>query len=577
MTSLFWRLFIWFWLSILLLISVLFITTLVEPQRERRWSRTAPLDALLSMYGETALEVSAAGGPKKLGEFLDRIGSSASAKAFLFNPDGEEVTGRTFPAEVQEMANRALRQSGLRYIPFPFVAHRLVDRNGQEYILILQYDEIPLKPREFASPLSVLLSMYGESALRVLAAGGPKELGEFLEQVGPSTSAKAFLFNPDGKEVSYRAFPSEALEISKRTFKKTGRRYVPFPFVAHRLVDRNGQEYVLVLQYDEIPITPPERLKKSWFVVKTLLGSSTVFKVSTVLILTGILCLGLANYITRPILKLRAVTRELSEGNLAARVGSVISSRRDELGNLATEIDSMAERIESLMEAERQLLRDVAHELRSPLARLKVALELARKDANPIGMKALERIELEAERLNGMIRQLLDIARLDSGAEGFEREHLNLTLLLQSILDDASFEANAKDVKVEASIDDGCFTYGSPNLVRTAIENVVRNALNSAPQGTSVRVSLRFAADEAEIEVRDQGSGVPSADLERIFSPFYRVEEARDRKTGGIGLGLAITHRVVLTYGGRVVARNHPKGGLCVTIQLPAEKTLTSG
>jgi two-component system sensor histidine kinase CpxA len=576
MTSLFWRLFIWFWLGILLLISVLFVTTLVEPERERRWSRNAPLDALLNMYGQTALEVAATGGARELGEFLERVGSSASAKAFLFAEDGEEVTGRAIPREIQEIADRTLRQTGRRDTPFPFVSHRLVDGDGREYVLILQYDEIPVKPREFVSSLSVLLGMYGETALEVAAAGGPDKLGKFLDQVGPGTGVKAFLFSEDGEEVSRRPFPSEALEIANRALQKTGRRYVPFPFVSHHFTNRDGQDYVLVLQYDEIPISPPRQLRKSWFVVKTLLGSSTVLKVLTVLVLTGIFCFGLASYLTRPILRLRAVTRELSEGNLTARVGPVISSRRDELGNLATEIDSMAERIESLMEAERQLLRDVAHELRSPLTRLKVALELARKEASPNAVKALGRIELETERLNGMISQLLDIARLDGGAEQLERDRLDLNQLLQSILDDASFEADAKDVKVEASIAEGCFTYGSLNLVRTAIENVVRNALQHAPKSSSLRVSLRCAPDQARIEVRDEGPGVPGGDLERIFSPFYRVEESRERKSGGIGLGLAIAHRVVLIYGGRVFAENHPEGGLCVTIQLPAEKTPTS-
>ncbi|HLM59148.1 MAG TPA: ATP-binding protein [Pyrinomonadaceae bacterium] len=225
------------------------------------------------------------------------------------------------------------------------------------------------------------------------------------------------------------------------------------------------------------------------------------------------------------------------------------------------------------MSAQRRLLRDISHELRSPLARLSVALDLARKRAGPEAASALSRIELESKRLNEMIGQLLTLSRWEAGAGPVRDAPLDLAALVREVAEDADFEARAQDRGVRLGECDACETSGAAMLLRSAFENVVRNAVRHAPSGTAVRVSLvcrrEGGAGRAVISVRDEGPGVPEEALSDIFRPFYRVDDARDRETGGTGLGLAITERAVRLHGGTVTAANIPGGGFLVEISLP--------
>ncbi|MDQ3815636.1 MAG: ATP-binding protein, partial [Armatimonadota bacterium] len=258
--------------------------------------------------------------------------------------------------------------------------------------------------------------------------------------------------------------------------------------------------------------------------------------------------------------------------------------------------DRMAERIESLLReqerlvgAQRHLLRDVSHELRSPLARLGVALELARdrveamaptESSNGLNVETLssdstrlnevhDRIEREVGRLSEMIDRLLMLARLESGVQAPEATPVDLTALVHLVATDADFEARPRRRVVSVTACADCTTRGARDLLRSAIENVVRNALRHTPEDTAVEVSLRREEDWAVIAVRDRGPGVPAAELGEIFRPFYRAGGGRDRDSGGAGLGLAITERAVQLHGGSVRARNAPDGGLIVEIRLP--------
>jgi two-component system sensor histidine kinase CpxA len=275
-----------------------------------------------------------------------------------------------------------------------------------------------------------------------------------------------------------------------------------------------------------------------------------------------------------------------------------MGNRRDELASLGADFDLMAEKIESLINSQRRLLGDISHELRSPLARLNVALELARQRAGADATSALERIQHEAENLNEMIGQLLALTRLESGAEGLKKTAFDLVELVTAITDDARFEAGSRNRSVRLKTSGRCTTVGNELLLRRAIENVVRNAVQYTAEGTEVEIELRSDAGVAcenqgagkavdgpakakteldrcaVITVRDHGPGVPENSLVEIFRPFYRVDEARDREAGGVGLGLAITDRAVRLHGGSVEAANEPSGGLVVTIRLPiTEKT----
>ena len=282
-------------------------------------------------------------------------------------------------------------------------------------------------------------------------------------------------------------------------------------------------------------------------------------------------CYLLALYLTAPIRKLRQATQRFAGGDLQTRVASPVGHRRDEIGDLARDFDVMAERIESLITSQQRLTRDVSHELRSPLARMNVALEIAKQKSNAETAPLLERIENESSRLNDMISRLLTLARLESGAEDVERVRLDLTELVRDIAADADFEAQAKGKFVEVAAADNCTVVGSEVLLRSAIENVLRNAVRYTPERTVVEVSVAKANGHAIVKVADHGGGVPPDELENLFRPFYRVGEARERKTGGIGLGLAIAERAVRAHKGTITAKN-VNDGLLIEIQLDSAK-----
>jgi two-component system sensor histidine kinase CpxA len=288
---------------------------------------------------------------------------------------------------------------------------------------------------------------------------------------------------------------------------------------------------------------------------------------------SGIVCYFLASYLTSPIIRLRQATQRLASGDLSARVGGRISSSNDEISQLVRDFDKMAEQIETLVNAQSRLLKDISHELRSPLARLTVALELARQRTGPDAQSVLDRISLESSRMNELIGSLMTISRLESGSSHMSKIAVNLEQVVDEVARDAAFEAQARNCQVEAEILDELPVIGDPALLRSAIENVVRNATRYTPEGTTVKIRAEIAERgnlrEAVIRVSDAGPGVPDDSLDKIFRPFYRIDDARVRSTGGVGLGLAITERAVRLHGGSVKASNLPEGGLSVEIRLP--------
>lgn len=291
------------------------------------------------------------------------------------------------------------------------------------------------------------------------------------------------------------------------------------------------------------------------------------------LVFGGLICFLLARSLTAPIRTLRAATHRFSEGDFKARVGGELGRRRDEIADLGRDFDQMAERIEGLMNGQRRLLRDVSHELRSPLARLTVALELARASCPPEAAGPLDRIELEANRLNGLIGQLLTLAALESGADASEKGPVDLKVLVEEVADDADFEAQHHRRTVRVARAEPLTTHGSETLLRQAVENIVRNALRYTAEETAVEITLERSPTQqgpgALLTVRDHGPGVPEEALPHLFEPFYRVAEARERQSGGTGIGLAIAERAVVAHGGAISATNAPEGGLLVRIRLP--------
>jgi two-component system sensor histidine kinase CpxA len=250
-----------------------------------------------------------------------------------------------------------------------------------------------------------------------------------------------------------------------------------------------------------------------------------------------------------------------------------VNRRRDEIGSLARDFDGMAGRLENLVGSQRRLLRDVSHELRSPLARMTVALQLARDREGARAAEALDRIERETGRLDDLIGQLLLLERLEARSPDAESVDFDLCDLLNGVVDDASFEASSANRSVELEARAPCPMRGHPTLVRSALDNVIRNAVRHTAEGTAVEVAIDIDEEGAEITIRDHGPGVPEGQLESLFEPFSRLTDARERTTGGAGLGLAIARRAVEIHDGTVTARNHSEGGLDVSIYLPATST----
>jgi two-component system, OmpR family, sensor histidine kinase CpxA len=408
------------------------------------------------------------------------------------------------------------------------------------------------------------LSLVGSTAQKAAETydgEGQQALAKYLQEFEQSNGIDSILMNDQGKELSGRPIPQGWPDLAGRA-AKTGITQFNVSstalVVAQQVTTPNGHKYVYVSRLPRTPFSINLRSLALRLLVVTLIG--------------GLLCYLLARYLTTPIRKLRETTHEFADGNLAARVGARLVNRRDEIGHLGGDFNLMASRLQSMVAAQHRLLGDISHELRSPLARMSVALELARKRAGSEAKGALDRIEHEAETLNVMIGHLLKLTRLESGTDGLKRTEVDLAQLVREVADDADFEARSRNRSVNVVSCDECATIGTEELLRSAVENVVRNAVRYTAEGTEVEIALRThngTQQAAVISVRDHGQGVPDEAMEKIFHPFYRTEDARDRESGGSGLGLAITARAVRLHGGTVQAANAKDGGLEVTISLP--------
>ena len=397
-------------------------------------------------------------------------------------------------------------------------------------------------------------------ASRQLATGGEPALVDWLkEQERSPTPAVLLVIDEQGRELLGRQIPPP-LERRIRRMREWGQSPRPQnlrpPFLMPRIVDPQGNEY---------HVLPAPRQ----------LGPLGLFGVATVrhlilalaLLITAAVSFLLARSISAPVRGLRDASRALAAGRLDRREDPAISARRDELGSLGRDFDHMAARLQELMASRQELLRNVSHELRTPLTRIRMAVELAR-DNEGDDTNELERVILETEKLDQLIGQVLTLARVDHGAPAPSHRPLDLSALLGSLVEEAEMEADAAGVTLAPRIAPGISIDGDPSMLAAAIENVIRNALRYTPAGEAVDVALEPAARGARLSVRDRGPGVPEAELPRIFEPFHQLASARSPEEGGYGLGLAVTAGAARLHGGSVTARNHPEGGLEVTLTL---------
>ncbi len=325
----------------------------------------------------------------------------------------------------------------------------------------------------------------------------------------------------------------------------------------------DGQVYYLIPDFKAITL---ERLltRPRVFVLPLLVA----------LVVSLLVSMMLAGYLTLPIKRLSLASRQLASGNLQHRVVPELGKRRDELTDLAGDFDHMADQLQRLLDSNRQLLSDVSHELRSPLARIQVAIDRIRQPGSQDKAKLVDRIERETGRLDSLIGQLLSLNRLAVSSTGFEMDILELDLLLEELIEDARFEAAEKNCRIDTNGIERVCVHANHELIGSAIENILRNAIRHTPQGSSIVVNMSVAAENIFISIADSGPGVPAPMLEHIFEPFVRVDKARDRKRGGHGLGLAISNRAIHAHGGSVRAENRQQGGLDVRISLPSATCL---
>jgi two-component system sensor histidine kinase CpxA len=402
-------------------------------------------------------------------------------------------------------------------------------------------------------------------AVGAYQSGGEKAAHEYLEALWRTDHVRSWVFDQAGKELSGHQHVPPWIEDTRRgvSFHHGWLDNVMPERVKRQALTIDGVRYTLVI---ELPPGP-----------RIFLGPMHDIPALGILIAvisSGLVCYLLARSMTSPVTRLRQAAQSLAAGNLSARTGAPKGGRRGEMIELMRDFDLMAERLEGLVDSQSRLLKDVSHELRSPLARLSVALGLARQRATPEIEASLNRIEVEADRLNQLIQRLLTISRLESGADGIRKTDVSLRELVEQVAGDAEFESATRHCVVKADGDDEFLMEADPELLRSAVENVVRNATRYTAEDTTVEVRLErqtgAKGEEMVVVVSDSGPGVPDAALTKIFEPFYRLDDARNRQTGGAGLGLSIADRAIRLHGGQLRASNRKEGGLEVEIRIPA-------
>jgi two-component system, OmpR family, sensor kinase len=388
----------------------------------------------------------------------------------------------------------------------------------------------------------------GEAALRSLEADWNKHKGNMPLVVGAND-----------QDMFGRKVPADALrEARQRLTQDKDARGI------RTLTTAAGQTYIIFQLNDpshpqrDQHLLPPYRVETPILVALAAILASIV--VSALL----------ARHFSQPIGRLQNAFKAASAGKLDIRVAQAMGTRSDEIGELGREFDGMAQHLQQLVGSQNRLLHDVSHELRSPLARLQVAVGLARQNPAQIDT-ALTRIEREAERLDTLVGEVLTLSRLEARSANSDDDYVDIIELIASVVDDARFEAEGTGQRISFTnrLDEEFVMRARGKLLHRAIENIVRNALQHTPDQSTVEVTLQQDADldRLLIAVADSGPGVPAEDLAYIFDPFFRSEGSTST---GYGLGLAIARRAIEAHGGRIEARNRAEGGLLVRITLPA-------
>jgi two-component system, OmpR family, sensor histidine kinase CpxA len=384
---------------------------------------------------------------------------------------------------------------------------------------------------------------------------GQRGLSQLLDSLSLPNRSRFWLVDDSGRELSGRPLPGNMLHDAAAAEKKEGLYHsYEANILAARSITQHGQ-YLLIAE-----LTPPPLSERIPGDLLWTLKLGTLF--------SAIVCLLIAHSLTKPIERLRDATHELARGNLDIRAGENLGNRKDEIADLIRDFDTMAGELRNQIQSERNLLSGVSHELRSPIARIRLALTLARGAGDEERAEMLDRIEQDSIQLDAMLERILTVARLESGQQKPKFEQLSLNDVVDDVLHDANFEAAATGATITYQAGDVTVN-GDASLLHSAVENVVRNAIFYSGQDGKIVVKLEKTTDAAVLSVRDNGPGVPESALPLLFKPFYRVDDSRGTTTGGMGLGLAIVRNAVAAHGGSVSARNLLPHGLEVELRLP--------
>ena len=288
-----------------------------------------------------------------------------------------------------------------------------------------------------------------------------------------------------------------------------------------------------------------------------------ISNITMAMLLLALISLLLSRYLTAPLQKLGLAAEELAKGRFDASALGRIGRRRDEIGQLSQRFQSMADQVQSLLNSQTQLMRDISHELRSPLARLRIGLALGEKQGMAADDPLWERLDRECSRLDSLIGDILTLSRLD--ARDIPASSFDLDKLVADAVEDARFMADSQHLSIQGSTH--CQLHGWSDQLYSALDNLLRNALRFSPEDGEIRISLSAQTKGCQVEITDQGPGVPADWLPRLGEPFARVPG--QPADSGHGLGLAIARRAVARHGGSLTFSQAENGGLRACIQLP--------
>jgi len=422
---------------------------------------------------------------------------------------------------------------------------------------------------ELADALDTSLTMNGRGLIDAYKSGNCAAVSGWHSQPSDGislTSSDGRLLCGDLKTPGLQQLIAGAVAGKKRTTRD----FSLYQVIAVPITGPDGSQYVLLVK---------SHYSSVLHVFGSLPGSKTIE-------VSAVVTFFLAILIVLPLRRLRAAARQIADGNLNARVNAGFFSRilarinlRDDIDGLMRDFNAMAERLQSLVTAQKLLLRDVSHELRSPLARLAIALELAKDGpADKIPLH-LERIERESLRLNSLIGHILSFSYIESLRDLRHSVDLSLNTLVQDLLPDVQYEAEGRDLRIVTSTPRDLIVTGDSDMLRHAVENIVRNAIRYSPTGGTVEINIDQAEKDgrlgAVLRISDTGPGVAEEKLNLILNPFYRAEDSRRGSTSGFGIGLAIADRAAHLHAGQIIARNRKGGGLIVEMSLPLAPSLS--